>query len=217
MRNVRLAVIGLAAFGLLSGAPQAVAQDSPHWEIGPNIRGRNYSVGMPPAPTPLRRGGWSFDFPYPRREAGHVHYVTHNPGPLIGASRIVVRYRIDAERGARFVPQEEPLEPAATSIFIQRRGDNWSAKRQYEYFRWYAPSHTVRRLAPGEYEMVVSISDPNWISVHGTTSAQNPAAFRATLEDTSSIGIVFGSAGLRGHGVFSTGRAKYTLLEFRIS
>lgn len=208
----RLLPIALASFAVAAVSTAAFAQ-SGGWRIGPIIRGKNYSVGMPLAPTPSR-DGWSFDFP--SAQTGHVHYVTFRPGALTGASQIRVRYRVDAARGTRFVPQEQPDLPGMVSLVFQRSGDNWSAKRQYEHFRWYAPQSSMQRLAPGERIMLVNLSDPNWISVYGKPRGMNPEAFNAALAYTDNIGLVFGSTAARGHGVFATAPAKFTLLSFEI-
>jgi hypothetical protein len=206
-----------SGFAVLLGASAALvaAPTASSWEIGPIIRGKNYSVGMPLRPAPTRNG-WSFDFPAGSRQAGHVHYVTFNPGPLSQASRIVVRYRVDAAPGTRFVPQQHPKLPGTVSLFLQRRGDNWSARGQYSYFRWYAPSHTVREITPGVHEMSVRLDDPQWTAVMGQRAAGNPEAFRAALGQTSRLGLVFGSARARGHGVFATAPARFELIDFRI-
>jgi hypothetical protein len=210
----------VAAAGLLAGATTLVASPAAaalggDWEIGPIIRGKNYSVGMPLRPTPTRTG-WTFDFPYASRSAGHVHYVTFDPGSLDRASRIVVRYRVDAAPGTRFVPQESPELPGTVSLFLQRGGDNWSARGAYDLFRWYAPGETVQPLAPGTHEMTVSLRDPQWGSVYGKPAGQNTAAFEDALANASRVGLVFGSTAARGHGVFATAPARFTLLDFRI-
>jgi len=194
-------------------AAVAVAQPAGEWQIGPIIRGRHYSVGMPLTPNPERRG-WSFEFPYPDERAGHVHYVTFRHGPLAGASRIVMRYRIDAAPGARFVPRAYPSYPATVSLYFQRAGDSWSGKR-HPFHRWYAPRHTMRELAPGEYEVSVSLSDPEWASIYQPATA-SPESFRAALAETDRVGFVFGSDGGRGHGVFATAPARFTLISFRV-
>lgn len=209
------ALAALTALTLLAGAGPAAAQNAASWEIGPIIRGKNYSQGMPLRPQPTR-SGWSFNFPVGSREAGHVHYVTFRPGPVAPTSRIVVRYRVDARAGTRFVPQERPELRGTVSLYFQRRGDNWSAKGRYEYFRWYAPDTTVREIAPGEYEISVRLDDPDWISVQGRTAGSNPAALQAALADIDRIGLVFGSTAARGHGVYATAPARFTLLSFRI-
>ncbi len=209
------ALAALTTFALLAGAGPATAQNAASWEIGPIIRGKNYSQGMPLRPQPTRTG-WSFDFPVGSREAGHVHYVTFRPGPVAPRSRIVVRYRVDARAGTRFVPQESPELRGTVSLYFQRRGDNWSAKGRYEYFRWYAPGATVREIAPGEHEISVRIDDPDWISVQARTAGSNPAALQAALADIDRIGLVFGSTAARGHGVYATAPARFTLLSFRI-
>ena len=212
-----LGIFGLAAaIASVSLASTTAVEDAANWEIGPDVRGVNYSVGMPLKPTPAKKQGWSFAFPYPTREAGHVHAITYNSGALINASKIIMRYRIDAGRGVRFEPQESPGQPATVSLYFQRRGDNWSAKRKFEYYRWYVPEQSVRKLSLGEHEIVVDLADPTWISVMGKPAGANLHYFREALAQTSQIGIAFGGPTGRAHGVYSTGPARFTLLEFRI-
>ena len=127
-----------------------------------------------------------------------------------------MRYRIDAPPGVRFDPQESPGQAGTVSLYFQRRGGNWSAKRQYEFYRWYVPAASVRQLARGEHEIVVSLSDPDWISVMGKTAADDPQYFRDALAQTRQIGIAFGGPSGRAHGVYNTAPARFTLLEFRI-
>ena len=209
----RILLAAILALGMSVGTP-AVAQPAHAWEIGPVIRGKNYSWGMPLTLQAGRAGDW-FEFPAPHAGVGHVHYVTTPTAPLVGASRIVLRYRIEAVRGTRFVPQEHPDLHAMVSIFFQRRGDSWSAKR-HEHHRWYAPQHTMRKLAPGEYQISVSLGDPGWISVRGRPASENPEMFAQALADTRRIGFVFGSTQARGHGVFATAPARFTVLDFRV-
>lgn len=203
------------ACGLLVSAAGAAVPEAGDWEIGPIIRGQNYSVNMPlrPAPTPE---GWQFRFPAPDAAAGHVHYVTFDPGSLRGKSRITLRYRVDGARGVRFVPQEFPDRPATVSLFLQRRGDSWTARGAYEHFRWYAPIHAVQEIEPGVHEMSVRLDDPRWTSVQGKQAAGNRAAFDQALANIERAGLVFGSQGGRGHGVFATAPARFTLLDFTI-
>ncbi|MCW0198069.1 hypothetical protein [Sphingopyxis sp.] len=210
----RLLSVPLAVATLCATAAMA-APEAYRWEIGPIIRGKNYSQGMPLHPRPAR-GGWQFDFPAGSAVAGHVHYVTFRSGPIAPDARISVRYRIDAPPGTRFVPQESPGRPATVSLYFQRRGDNWSAKGRFEHYRWYAPAATVRPLATGEQEISVRLDDPSWISVLGKTSGATPEAIAAALADVDRIGLVFGSAAARGHGVYATAPARFTLLGFDI-
>lgn len=211
-KTFAIAALGLAA---LTTSARAETPPAAAWEIGPWIKGKNYSVGMPLRPEPTR-AGWAFDFPHASRAAGHVHYVTFDPRSLAGKARIVVRYRVTAAPGTRFVPQEHPDLPGTVSLFFQRRGDTWTAKRQYEHFRWYAPNASVHALSPGVHTMSVSLSDPSWISVYAKPASANPQAFEAALRDTSRIGLVFGSTAARGHGVFATAPARFELLDFRV-
>lgn len=199
----------------LSPASAVAAPDAAAWQIGPIIRGKNYSQGMPLQPRNAA-DGWRFDFPHPDAAAGHVHYVTRHVGDLRGKSRIVVRYRVDAAPGTRFVPQEFPERTATVSLVMQRAGDRWTAKGAYEHYRWYAPPETVQELAPGVHEIAISLNDPRWGSVYGKKAADNRDAFADALAHIDNAGLVFGSKGGRGHGVFATGSARFTLLDFRI-
>jgi hypothetical protein len=197
------------AFSSAAATPPAQA-----WEIGPIIRGRNYSVGMPLSPTPARTG-WYFDFPNPAASSGHVHYLTFRHGSLAGKRRIVMRYRIDAPRGTRFVPQQSPQNTALLSLYFQRRGDNWSGRGRYDPYRWYAPMHTAVPLTPGEHVVTARLDDL-WTGVNVTTAATDPEAFREALEDADRVGFVLGSVAGRGHGVYATKPARFTVISFEV-
>lgn len=205
----------LGAALAFAGSAALAATAAADWTIGPHIRGKNYSVGMPLQPTPTRNG-WTFDFPYPNRSAGHVHYVTFDPGSLAGKSRIVVRYRVDAARGTRFVPQEHPDLPGTVSMVIQQRGDSWNARGRFEHYRWYSPASQVDEIRPGEHQMTLSLKDPTWISVYGRPAGEHTRAFRDALANPAQLGLVFGSTAARGHGVYATAPARFELLSFRI-
>lgn len=211
----------LAAATLLSVAGgtispgTAAAQVSALWEIGPVIRNRNYSAGMPSSPIPSR-SGWTFEFPYPDPRAGHVHYVTAPTGSLAGKTRIVVRYRIDAAPGVVLSPQEAPGAPATLALYFQRRGDNWSSRGPFEHFRWYATHANRKQLTPGEHEISLDLNGRNWKSLRSATGADVPEQFAAALADAGRVGFVFGGGAAAGHGVFASGPARFELLDFRV-
>ncbi len=213
--RVKLGSVAVLSAILVSGIAVAVPPAAERWEIGPIIRGENYSQGMPVQPRPGRQG-WSFDFPYPDLNAGHVHYLTYVHGPLTDKRRIVMRYRIDATRGVQFVPRENSGQPPTISLFLQRRGDNWSARGRYADYRWYAPTAKMGPVAAGTHEIVITLDDPDWISVMGQRASDRLPGFRGLLENTQRIGFTFGSSFTRGHGVYATGPARFTLLEFRV-
>lgn len=205
------AVIAGAAPSTLLAQPASRPADD--WTIGPVIRGRNYSVGMPLRPDPAPGAEWSFDFPGPRVSDGHVHYVTRDTGPLTGARGISMRYRIDARPGTRFVPQEHPDLPGAISLYVQEYGDDWRARRgRSEFSRWYSPHARVQELSPGEHDLTIMF-DEAWISVLG---GSNPAQLQDTLRRAETIGMTFGSRQARGHGVFATQPARFTLLDYAV-
>lgn len=211
----------LSALGCLAAGSggmftsSATAQPTPMWEIGPTISGRNYSVGMPATPTPAERG-WYFDFPYPSAAAGHVNYVTAPTGPLIGKSKIVMRYRIDAAPGVRIVARHNPQRTATLTPYFQRRDDNWSGRGPFEHYRWYTRDAYRIPLVPGEHQVAVPLDAGNWKSVMSDTGVTAPIQFRDALHNAGRVGFVLGGAGGAGHGVYSTGPARFTLISFEV-
>lgn len=210
MRN--LALLAAASASLLAGAAFAAGPPAGAWEIGPIIRGKNYSYRMPLHPEATRAGP-SFEIPGPTAAQGHVHYLTVPTRPLAGARRISLTYRIDAAPGTRFVPQESPHRPALLSLYFQRAGDGWTT-RQPDW-RWYAPANRTMPLRPGTHTVRIGL-DENWVAMTGPGAQANPRGFAAALAETARVGFVFGSEGGRGHGVYATGPARFTILDFRM-
>ena len=210
MRNPFLFATAVAAS--LATPASAATPPASAWEIGPIIRGENYSRGMPLSPVPTREGP-SFTIPGPTAADGHVHYVTTATRPLASARQITLTYRIDAAPGTRFVPQETPDAKATLSLYFQRAGDRWSVR--YPDWRWYAPATRVVPLRPGTHTVTIGL-DEDWVAMTGPGAHANPRGFSAALAQTARIGFVFGSAGLRGHGVYATAPARFTILDFRV-
>ncbi len=208
-----LAALLMAAVPVPAPAHAAPAEAAA-WEIGPIVRGRSLSPGMP-ASARHEGGAAVFDIPSPSPREGHVHYVTRATGPLTGAERIVLRYRIDGEPGVRVLSQQDRRLAGELTLYFQRRGDDWSARGRYGTYRWYAPAATMAPLTPGTHEVSVPL-DAEWKSVHSATRTQAPEDFAASLANASRVGFVLGSRGGRGHGVFATAPARFTILDFRV-
>lgn len=206
------AAFAVTAAALLATAAFAGGPRADQWEIGPIIRGKNYSYRMPLRPSDTRAGP-SFEIPGPTAAAGHVHYVTVPTRPLEGARRITLTYRIDAAPGTRFVPQESPQLPATLSLYFQRAGDGWTT-RQPDW-RWYAPTNRTMPLRPGTHTVSIGL-DEDWIAMMGPAAHANPRGFAAALAETRRVGFTFGSEGGRGHGVYATAPARFTILDFRV-
>jgi hypothetical protein len=182
------------------------------WTIGPIIRGRNYSPGMPLHPIPRAGGGWHIDLP---RAPGSLHYVTFPHGTLAGKSRIVMRYRIEAAPGARIVPATGPGMPSIITLYFQRAGDNWSGRGRFETYRWYATFASHSPIVPGDHVIVAPLNGA-WTAVETSTARSNPAAFRSAVTAADQVGFVLGGGDGYGHGVFATGRARLIVTDFRV-
>lgn len=214
----RIATIFALTFAAYAGAAPASAaaavvqaSEAGAWTIGPIIRGRNYSRGMPLHPTPLRRGGFVIDLP---QAPGSVHYVTFRHGSLAGKRRIVMRYRIEADPGVRLVPRTAPQGNAMITPYFQRSGDSWNARGPYEAYRWYA-TFATQNPTPGEHVIVAPL-DGNWTAVETSSARTNPAGFRDAIAEADQVGFVLGGGDGYGHGVYATGRARLIVTEFRV-
>lgn len=214
----RLILSAVSVLGAASGlvlTSKAKGQPAHMWEIGPILGGRNVSIGMPATLTPAGRLSY-FDFPHPNADAGHVHYVTTRTGPLVGKSKIVMRYRMDAPPGVRIVARQNPRTPATLALYFQRHGDNWSGRGPFEYYRWYATVANRIPLTPGEHQVSLSLEGRNWKSVMSATGLDVPTQFREALQNTKLVGFVLGGAGGAGHGVYATGPVRFTLISFHV-
>ncbi len=185
---------------------------SASWVIGPVIHGRNYSRGMPPSPTPRRAGGWQVALPM---APASIHAATFRHGSLAGKSRIVMRFRIEADPGVRIVPRTAPGSPSIITLFFQRGGDNWSARGPYEAYRWYATFASKSPITPGDHVMVAPLSG-NWTAVERSSARSNPIAFGEAVAGADQVGFVLGGGDGFGHGVFATGRARLIVTSFRV-
>jgi hypothetical protein len=210
----------LTAFAFLSAcggeseasAQPASASNPEAWTVGPIVRGRNYSRGVPLHPTARRGGGWQVDLP---TAPGSVHGVTFHHGPLAGKRRIVMRYRVEAARGVRILAASDGRSPSMITLFFQRRGDNWSGRGRFETYRWYATFATQTPLTPGDHVMVAPL-DGAWTAVETSKALTDPAAFRAALADADQVGFVLGGGDGFGHGIFATGPARLIVTDFRV-
>ena len=207
-----LPLAALTGSGDAAPARAAVPADAAAWTIGPIIRGRNYSQGVPLHPVPRRGGGWHIDLP---RAPGSVHYVTFRHGPLAGKRRLVLRYRLEAAPGVRLLAASDGKSGSMITLYFQRSGDNWSGRGRFEAYRWYATFATQAPIEPGSHEMVASL-DGAWTAVETSSARTNPAAFRAALAAADRVGFVLGGGDGYGHGVFATGPARLVVTGFRV-
>ena len=194
-----IAVIAVAAWLLRSRRRKTAAALS-RWQI-------RWSPGMPDTPAPSGAGWW-FDFPTNPRS--HVHYVQDfEPPALRPGMTLTARFRIDGD--PRFIPQERPTETATVTLLVQRKGDDWSARGKYAAYRWYSGEQIA--LAPGEHVLSVPLTAEHFGDVYG---GHDPQAFAEALANVENIGLVFGSASGRGHGVYATQPSSFSLLSIGV-
>lgn len=158
----------------------------------------NWSHGLPDAPTPKGQG-WLIDVP----QGASLHYVQRYGGSLREGQTLTLRLRVTGQ----FVAPEFG-NPATATIMLQRKGDNGSAAGVFETYRQF--SGEMIPLTEGEHSLSVTL---NAQSFGGIMGSHDPAAFKAVLDNLESVGVVFGSAGGRGHGVQAPNGGRVELLE----
>ena len=205
----------LATAGVLAGLAASAAAAVPGasaWTIGPITARGNYSHGVPLHPVPGPSSAWHIDLPGP---GGSVNYVTFRHGSLAGKHRIVMRYRVETAPGVQTVPRTAPGMPWIITLYVQRRGDNWTGRGPFEAYRWYATFASQMPISPGSHQIVAPFSG-KWTAVMNSSSYSNPAAFRDALANADQVGFVLGGGDGFGHGVFATGPARLIVTDFRV-
>ena len=172
-----------------------------------------YSPTMPAHPA-AHPDGWSFDFP----AQDGVHYLAQ---PVSGYASEIARAKFRIETtGTPFFdwrtnPNNTCDNPATVRLYLQRRGDDLTAAK--EFFRWWS-NPVAYTLAPGAGDLVAPLEPARWSSVlgrKGTDSAAASDGFQAALADLGHIGMTFGGGCYHGHGVFVTrGSARSIATEF---
>ena len=186
------------------------------WHIGPkNGHFGNKSVGMPAHPSG-HPDGLYFDWPQPSAEAGHVHAMMMRHGSLRNRRAILARGRIEAAPGVQFHARSPAGYPAWITIQIQRAGDDWTAKGEFEAYRWNAVFSTIRKIEPGPFVIEAPLDHPGWTAVETSTRQNNDAGFRAALEHACCIGLVFGGGDGYAHGAYADGPARFILEDFLV-
>ncbi|MEO8547254.1 MAG: hypothetical protein ABI422_02685 [Sphingomicrobium sp.] len=209
---IMITLASAASCGGAEAKAPAAGLNPSAWTIGPIVDGRNYSQGVPLHPSRGPADGWHIDLP---QAPGSVHYVTVRHGSLAGKNQIVMRYRIEADPGARILPITAPQLPSVITLYFQRGGDNWSGAGRFETFRWYATFASQSPIAPGSHQIVAPLNG-NWTAIQTSSARSNPMAFRDALANADQVGFVLGGGDGYGHGVFATGRARLVVTYFRV-
>lgn len=155
--------------------------------------------------------GWVIDMPTPKQQP---HYYTMDAGgTLQGKTKVTLTYRVELADGAKIVPAKDPSAPSLLTLYLQRHGDDWTAKK--ETYRWWASFATVQGIQAGT-STVSARFDENWTSVLGTEAKDNPQAFADALRATDRIGFTLGGGDGLGHGVYATGPARIVIVDFKV-
>lgn len=166
-----------------------------HWAAGPRINWENRS---PKIKVRQRGEGCEFDW------IGRVNYLTRR------ARKIGPTLRFEFEiTGTTFIQSERGTQTATITPHFQRRGDDWSAKGDKQFYRWWAPAAFRLPITPGRHVIEVPVNG-DWISVYGRS---DPNMMQAALNDLDRVGLCFGGPGGLGHGAHPVGPAHFRLIS----
>ena len=169
--------------------------------IGPYVKGKNYSQNMPKHPA-LIEDGFIVDV----TQMQEMDYITRKAPDLTRLKYI----KVTLDQEGEVFQAEYPGETPTVSLFIQRKGDDWT--RSKAHYRWWK-GH-VFELRPGSQTDLVEVG-PNFQStLPGMTYDKLSAQFHQALQDASRIGVTFGGHKALGHGVRGNPKAtiKMTLI-----
>jgi hypothetical protein len=179
-----------------------------------------YSPGMPLHPTPLRGGGWFFNFP---TGSNSVHYI-------LAAVNVVASSYVNADISVTTTgtptfpyglqPDNTCVYPASVRFLLQESGDDLSGKNGKEYFRWWSNS-VAYKVAPGRANLRAPLTDRSqWTSVLGekaNASAAAAAGFERAIANLGHVGFAFGGGCFYGHGVrVSDGGARFAVTGYSL-
>lgn len=211
---IPLAIVGLvlANRGERDKKPSPPPAENLTWWYGPIPPGYpNYSINMPKGPTPVG-SGWRADIG-PNQELDAVI----RRFSLKGKTQVRARIRVEGDT----IRGSSDGKAARLTFMFQRKGDNWSAANEYNYYRWYA-RHRMP-LTPGEHEVTIPLTRANFGYVQKPkpnevqySEAQIDAFFQAALNETDNIAFGCGSDSA-SHGVVSVKPASITLLALDIT
>ena len=128
-------------------------------------------------------------------------------GPIAPGSAVRIRYRVSGET---LYPAEAPNADPILTIMVQRAGDDWSGRGEYEDYRQYV-TETPLPLTPGEHEATITMAHPCCTNVYGQYGALNQ-----TLAGAQRIWLAFGHWDGRMHGVRATQPVRFELLAFEV-
>ena len=206
---VVLGLVALAAFAFGLKAHLHRNRKRTGWVIGPILPdGRNTSQGYPERPEMGAGFVCAFDFVPGGRN--HVHYLTSERGPING-SALLIEYEIEAAAGVEFFAQEGS-GPAWITPLVQRAGDDFTANGDMTYYRWWA-NKFIGDVKPGRVSLTVPLDSLYWRHTMGDTGDEQ---FRALLADKGRWGVTFGGPTGLGHGVCSTGPARFILHRLEV-
>lgn len=184
------------------------------WKVGPVINGNNHSVGVDRYPTNLDGGNFFIELPKTNGSLNSISTIVFN-NIITKDSIIDIKFKFFGT--GRVVAADNPNSIGTVSFMFQRKGDNWTGRDQYEYYRWYSPSYTVFHIDQFDIEYETSLNFcEDWTSVFGKHRYNgHNAEFLEALNNIQEFSIVFGGPGGRAHGVYATDFAVFQCLSIK--
>jgi hypothetical protein len=162
------------------------------WYAGPIIGWKNYSRARL---KPLADGVLQFDM------SQGIDALCKSVGVL--PATMTIRYELTGQ-----VSPTDTIADPLISVCFQRKSDDWTARGDYQQYRWYAGEALL--LKPGIGEFTIDFADGEWFDVLGQPRVKSNVLFAQAQLDVATIYITFGHSAGRSHGV--AGQAQFKLL-----
>jgi hypothetical protein len=185
--------------------PNVVSLDPQNWYLV-------YGSGMPPHPSAIAGGAWSFDFPS-SANGGSVNYVQTPFNATKPLHNVSITFRVDSVSPQYQVIDPTDIPPATVRMFFEQRNDDLISADG----RWWATASVYNLGSQDNTTLTITIplTPDQWSNVYGQYDAQS---FYASLENVGWIGVTFGGGKFAGHGVaLNSGSARYILIDYHVN
>jgi len=160
------------------------------------------------------------NLPAPNFRFGRAHMMTRAvPANYLKNKKIRAKFLFSNANYISGDFQGDEWKPKANStpivsLFLHVPGDNYSAKGEYNFYRWYSLPYVA--IKPGEILCLeASIDSSQWTPV--LHSADKDRKFNEYVNKSVRVGLCFGGTGTgRAHGVQAYGDGSFELISFEI-
>ncbi len=207
---ILLTSYSLLLTGCIGGGFESVSQPSGKILVQPDVVymkadgwSLSYSPNMPKNPINSSKG-WHVDFP--NKDGLHMILVPYHANK--SHNNLIITYRITGT--GSFISLDSCNGKATFQPMLERQGDTLTQ----EFYRWWGHPPVYLATDGQTHTVTFPLTPDHWSSVYGKFGTSAPAEFDASKKNLMAVGVVFGC--FSAHGAYSTGKARFELLDYQI-